>query len=103
MNSQGYSNGSSVGTGNACTKFSITGTILREIAHVRKRYDNPGESTIWRAPASRAVGFVENSCQRASVFALIVVCVAMESRIHACMKGSDAETGRFFWNNRIAD
>ena len=44
-----------------------------------------------------------NSCQRASVFALIVVCVAMESRIHACMKGSDAETGRFFWNNRIAD
>ena len=55
MNSQGYSNGSSVGTGNACTKFSITGTILREIAHVRKRYDNPGESTIWRAPASCAV------------------------------------------------
>ena len=54
MNSQGYSNGSSVGTGNVCTKFSITGTILREIAHVRKRYDNPGESTIWRAPASRA-------------------------------------------------
>ena len=55
MNSQGYSNGSSVGTGNVCTKFSITGTILREIAHVRKRYDNPGESTIWRAPASCAV------------------------------------------------
>ena len=55
MKSQGYSNGSSVGTGNFCTKFSNTGTILREIAHVRKRYDNPGESTIWRAPASRAV------------------------------------------------
>ena len=54
MNNQGYSNGSSVGTGNVCTKFSITGTILREIAHVRKRYDNPGESTIWRAPASCA-------------------------------------------------
>ena len=62
MNSQGYSNGSSVGTGNVCTKFSITGTILREIAHVRKRYDNPGESTIWRAPASRAVGS-SLSCQ----------------------------------------
>ena len=59
MNSQGYSNGSSVGTGNVCTKFSITGTILREIAHVRKRYDNPGESTTWRAPASRAVHLVQ--------------------------------------------
>ena len=48
-------------------------------------------------------GWEENSCQRASVFALIVVCVPMESRIHACMKGSDVQTGRLFWNNRIAD
>ena len=54
MKAHGHSNSCSVGTGNFCTKFSNTGTILREIAHVRKRYDNPGESTIWRAPASRA-------------------------------------------------
>ena len=37
-----------------------------------------------------------NSCQRTSVFALNVVCVPMESRIHACMKGSHVRAGRFF-------
>ena len=54
MKSQGHSTGSLVGKGNFCTKFSNTGTILREIAHARKRPDNPGKLTSWRAPASRA-------------------------------------------------
>ena len=44
-----------------------------------------------------------NSCQRTSVFTWIVV--PMESRIHACMKSSDVQTGRFFGINvlRIED
>jgi hypothetical protein len=54
MKSQGHSTSSPVGTGNFRTKFSITGTILREIAHARKRPDNPGKSTSLRAPASRS-------------------------------------------------
>ena len=33
MGSQGHSTGSLVGKGNFCTKFSTTGTTLREITH----------------------------------------------------------------------
>ena len=55
MKSQGYSNGNRIGKGNFCTKFSNTGTTLREIAHARKGVDNQGKSTTWRASVSRAV------------------------------------------------
>jgi hypothetical protein len=54
MKFQGHSNGSFVRKGNFCTKFSNTRTVLREIAHARKGVDNPGNSTTWCAPASRA-------------------------------------------------
>jgi hypothetical protein len=35
-------------------------------------------------------------CQCTSMFASTVVFAPMESRIHACMKGSHVQTGRFF-------
>ena len=51
---QGHSNGSFVRKDNFCTTFSNTSTVLREIAHARKGYDNPSNLTTWRASASRA-------------------------------------------------
>jgi hypothetical protein len=45
---------------------------------------------------TQAGGWERNFCQLTLVFSLIVVCVPMESRIHACMEGSHVQTGRLF-------